>query len=288
MKKKLTVIGIISVVTVAVVAVGIGVNANQEKIYPRQEAYADSWYRKADAEPTKVIQTEEPVAQKEDVSAEKKESSSEQNDKELTYVITNGSDEANPLDIYQDENKNEYRYNQDGELDTYKQSFSNREVLGPDEEPYTEDGVVALARKYLNELYGERMRDMELDFSRFDGAELGYMVVFAKKYGVDGFIEHAGAMARIAQNGDLIISTIVPDLMEDFDEKRVADLTLQEVKDRSFPMFEKEQKNCAKGSAEIYSVQLVRENDGFALSVLIDYKTESGFEGSGKILLPIE
>lgn len=281
MKKKLAIIGIISVVTVAVVAVGIGVNANQERIYPRQEAYADSWYRKADAEPTKVIQGEDPVAQKEDVSAEKKETSSDKNGKELTYVITNGSDEANPVDIYQDKNKNEYRYNQDGELDTYKQSFSNREVLGPDEEPYTEEGVVALARKYLNELYGERVQDMKLDFSRFDGTDLGYMVVFAKKYGVDGFIEHTGAMARIATNGDLIISTIAPDLMEDFDQNRVADLTFETVKESILPAFEKEEETCVEGTAEISAVQLIRKDDDFILRVLINYELESGFDGKG-------
>ena len=131
MKKVITII-ILSVVVISLLSAGIVVAANYSDWVSSSKKYPDSWYTRENVAPAKTV------------SINGKE-------EQLTYEITNGSEEGNPLDVYRDENQNEYRYNQEGELDTYKQNFSNK-VPAAEGLSVAEKEIVARAEKYLSEL----------------------------------------------------------------------------------------------------------------------------------------
>ena len=283
MKKKI----IISITTVTVVLfvsiMGIVVGANYIKSFPREEAYPETWYRREDIDKTKKININESAKLEKEEETVKlstgEEKATGENEQELTYVITNGTEKTNPLDIYQDEDKNEYRYNQEGKLDTYKQNFSNKQtVVAAEDKVSDEDRIVELAWKYVTQLYGDRVTGFSLKSCRLHSEEMGYYVEFAKMYGKDGSISGAGVLAVVRVNGELGASTIHQDLLEDFEETRISDLTKEKIMESVVPKYEVAQSRAVAGTSEITGVQLIRKDGDFALRVLIKYTDASGNE----------
>ncbi len=285
MKKKI-IITIISIgIVVAISGVGIAVSASlvNKNPSPHSDAYPDTWYEKEEAAKKKtILMSESAKIERKDSSqdqpstksTEKMNSDPPKKEQVLTYVITDGSDEKNPLDIYQDENENQYRYNQSGELDTYKQDFVNMNEIPT--EGITEKEAVVLGWKYASQLYGTRVENFQLKQCRLQSEEMGYYVEFVRKYGVDNFISGAGVLTIVRKNGELGASTIGQDLMEDFDETCVKTLTKEEVYASVVPTFEKNHVGCVAGSSMITDVRLIRQDDEFVLRVFIEYKDSSG------------
>lgn len=294
MKKKVAITFVIGMFVV--VLLGIAVSANYTKTHPRQEAYADNWYQNPDAEPIKMITSQESAQLNKEQVLSKKESNAisdvsevvnkEKTTEKLTYSVTNKMEKENPLDVYCDSNMNEYRYNQDGELDTYRQSLSDKKDLPYGEDPCTKDECVTLAWAYLQKLYGERINGFSFKSIKPSGEN--YYVRFAKKYGENDFIVGATALAVIQPNGDLGGATISRDLMEDFNSTRVEKLTEQIVKDETLSSFEESQKGCVPGTAELSAVSLMRTETDFKLHLSFRYEIGNGAEQLGEYYYEID
>lgn len=268
-KKKITFI-VVAIVMCLFCAVGVSVYAGLENNRPSRSEMAvpDTWYERPDAEKEKTITKKEPSVSVND-AGDQTESDEEE---VLTYVATDGREKDNPLDVYEDENRNQYRYNQKGELETYRQGQT--ELLTGTDGSITKQQAIDLTWKQISQLYGERVNGFTLVSCTERSSNSGYDVVFGKTYGVDGFIVGARSGNEILLNGDFSYCTISDDLLEDFDSSLVKDLTQEQVKQAVVPEYEAKHPNIASGPIEVSSVRLVRKDGGFALQVVIVYEIE--------------
>ncbi len=202
-----------------------------------------------DAPKTKTIVAQEPIlASKEENKnqgvANPQESSSKTEperftEKELTYAATNNTSPDNLIDVYLDEDKAEYRFNSDGVLT----SFASPSILAKASDvaseykklgiaPLTEAQCVVLAKKHLSATYGkERFEQFELEIidSYLRGAGGGegtysryeyYTIVFAHKYGKEGFFNGLTASVSIITTDGSVYGSSMRDnsYYEDLDE----------------------------------------------------------------------
>ena len=232
---------------------------------------------------------------REDVQESKNVTTTDGTQKNATYAGTNGKDENNPIDIYEDENQNQYRYNQDGDLVAYRAGLSetttnsaesNNETFStssvendhhtltiPDDISVADQTILDFTWNYVCQTYNERINGFELLRFELRPGSAGYYVDFAKTYGANGFITGPLIANSLDLNGNLIYSAISDDLMTDFDASLVENLTQEQVYASVVPVFEEQNPGYAATPIEISSVKLVRQNDTFALQVVLKFQT---------------
>lgn len=282
MKKKIAIGCIIVALFVAFMALGIGVSANHTKVQSRRgAAYAGTWYEKNDIELVKNVDVKSTCLNKEAVLSTLNQESKISGDKkvteELIYVVTNKIQKDNPVDVYRDSKKNEYRFTQNGELNTYIQNYSERRDLAVGEEPCTKEDSIQLAWNYVQNLFGDRTKGFVLNYCDSGGQyNADYHINFAKKYGVDDFIIGPRILAIIQPTGDLSGATITKDAMEDFDPTLVKNLTKQMVVDWAVAEFEAKNLGHIPGSIGVEDFYLERFEDRFRLRVGVTWESETG------------
>lgn len=205
--------------------VGAGTERAQESHF--EAALPDNWYAREEAAESKIVETTDSG---QDV---------------LSYKGTTTDSTEAAVDVYEGEDRSQYRYNEDGELISYRAGLTEslpepekNQSAGMAQPSATiltsQDGVIIPARleitdpqhlqlvsrlwQYNCELYGERMNEMELAWFRViqNGDNLDYTVVFGKTYGQDGIILGKNVINTV-HNEEIRTSSISGDLLEDFD-----------------------------------------------------------------------
>ncbi len=231
----------------------------------------DTWYQREDIEKNKEITIFDPAEEQKEpassVQTENKEELSEK--KQLTYLGTDGSDEEFPLDIYLDEDKNQFRYNKDGEIDTYRKGYD--ETSNIETGDLTKEQALEKTKRFTAQLFGDRIKGFELIRCEARPSGGGYFVDFARKYGVNGFIHGAKCANEIQQNGEFAFCTLTNDLFEDFDPAWVENLTREQVLKKVATDYVAEHPEVDPAVIEMNGVDLLRKDDGFVLRALISY-----------------
>ena len=245
MRKKL----IITIATVSIVLMlvgsGILIYAGLENDRNIEEiTYSDARYERKDAEKTKTIQIDGTEGEKEKI---------------LDYSVTDSSGKTT-VDIYTDEDQNNYSYNQDGELVRYV-DHGESEIDGSVEE-LTETEAKSLAWKYALQLYGDRVDGFELILYRCSSALMGHEVFFAKTYGADDFVFGARAVVNVNLDGTLGSSSISKEETLLYDASLLQNLT----KDQILKKIETDLK-LPIGIVEISSARLIYEDDRYVIQV---------------------
>ncbi|MBQ8600143.1 MAG: hypothetical protein IJ407_02015 [Clostridia bacterium] len=238
----------------------------------------DNWYIRGNAPKNKVAITDNGTREN------------------VSYTDTNGNKPENPNDIYEDEEQNQYRYNQDGDLVAYRAGLSETETNSTessnetvsqfnivendtrtltisDNIPIADQMILNSTWNYVCQAYGNRVNGFELLRCELRPGTAGYYVDFAKTYGVNGFITGPLIANALDLNGNLIYSTISNDLMTDFDASLVENLTQEQVYASVVPTYEEQNPDYAATPIEISSVKLIRQNNTFALQVVLKFQT---------------
>ena len=274
-KKKTSVISVV-ILSLLLIIFGISITAQPERDPNKtvDRSFPDTWYQRKDIEQTKEISiTEETNSKTESTSPNSTNNTENKTDqstkKELTYLATDGSEKDYPLDIYVDEDKNQFRYNENDEIDTYRHGYN--ETFGITTGDLTKEQALEKTKQFIAQLYGDRIKGFELVRCEAQPSGGGYFVDFAKKYGVDGFIAGAKCRNAIQQNGEFSYCTLSNDLFKDFDSKSIESLTQEQVLKEVVSNYVADNPEIAPSSITMTSADLIRQDNGFALQVLISY-----------------
>lgn len=232
----------------------------------------NSWYQRNDAEKTKTISIVDVTPQNNNFSNARLISNSENGSKKitLTYLATDGSKTGYPIDIYEDEQKNQFRYNPDGEIDAYR--HGNNETANIRFGDLTKEQAANQTQQFITQLYGERIEGFELLRCVERSSNQGYFVDYGKTYGVDGFIVGAKSCNAIQLNGEFSYCTISDDLLTDFDPAVVENLTKEQVLKKVASEYVLSNPDVEISSINISSSRLIRQDNGFALQIVITYE----------------
>lgn len=277
--RKIILFSITSFAIIIVSCIGIYAKLENDKTPPALDTKkADGWFIREEIQENKTVTTINGTQ------------------KNATYTGTNGSEKNNPIDIYEDEDQNQYRYNQDGDLIAYRTGLSETEsntsessnktvsqfnivendtgtLTISDDIPIADQAILNSTWNYVCQAYGNRVNGFELLRCELRPGTAGYYVDFAKTYGVDGFITGPLIANALDLNGNLIYSTISNDLMTDFDASIVENLTQEQVYASVVPAYEEQKPDYATTPIEISSVKLIRQNNTFALQVVLKFQT---------------
>ena len=120
--------------------------------------------------------------------------------KTLSYKQTMVLSKGQQLDVYVDKEDIEYRYNQEGKL----QSICNRAALFEENEygPISEEQAIGIAREEGAFLYGNEFEDFSLEACKKKDTG-SYDVSFSIRYGEGGYILGPTISFTITESGEL-------------------------------------------------------------------------------------
>ncbi len=191
------------------------------------------------------------------------------NGTKLKYKETVVYSETSNIDVYIDENQNEYRYNLNGELVTFNaNAMAVDTVTGTiDKDAIIIDDIKALAPKYAVAIFGDDFNGYTMDNAEYYQSIGCYNVTFTKKYGEGNFIKGEHCFVQILPNGALRKCNISRDVDYDsFDAKRLEGITEKDITDFVKSQVEAKEKIA---SHEIYGIYLKYENNDFYIQASV-------------------
>lgn len=281
-KKRIMVILVAIAVLIAACCIGVYATKNYKNIIPEGGMYQ----KRIGAPKTKTFEVGE-LSQQPDVLS--KDTQVTDNYKEivnslsiaksgtkLKYKETVVYSETNKIDVYTDENQNEYRYNLNGELVTFNaNAMAVDTITGTiDKDTITIDDVKALAPKYAAAIFGDDFNGYTMDNAEYYQSIGGYNVTFTKKYGEGNFIKGEHCFVQILPNGALRKCNISRGIdYDDLDTQRLEGITEKTILD-----FVKTQVEAEKGIAsyEIYGIYFEYKENDFCIQASVSLTYDSG------------
>ena len=213
---------ILAVSVIAGLTVYAAVELDGEEKKP-ELAQTDEWVEREDV-PKTITFT--PKKTNEDGSDEKEpvSDSSEDGSKTLTYDTSRNLAPDDTVDVYKDENHDEYRFS-DGELTGY---YNNDTAPWEKKkaEPITEEKAIEIAKKHIEENYDVDLTPYELEVSyNSDYYNVRYVIYFGK----DGFISGPKIAVRVHESGEIIYSSNTARLHRGYDTDLLENLTMDEL-----------------------------------------------------------
>lgn len=203
--------------------------------------------------------------------AEVTPSATDDKSKTLTYETSRNVAPDDTIDIYKDENNDEYRFS-DGRMTGY---YNNETTpwTKKNADPITEEEAIAIAKKHIEETYGIDLSPYELEVSynneRYD---ISYIIY----YGKGNFISGPKITVRVHEKGEIIYSNNNARLYKGYDFSVFKDVT----KDELCAYVEKQLRATLNEhliSFEIQYAVIVEKDDRPILSLLVAVKRT--FEG---------
>lgn len=251
---------------------------------------------------------------REDAEKKKKVKTAEGEETTAKYITTDESVKDSPVDIYEDEGQNQYRYNEQGELIAYRAGIKETEISQKTEEESLNKGqntepeekeeaaaesietsdakelklaievdpenlpLIKASWEYVCETYGDRVVGFELVEFKENG--IGsidkFDIRFGINFGVGKFIY--GPKARVSWdfNGELSSSFCAEyeQLMRDLDRSLVDHITEQQILDKVKEDFGKEHSTIDLDSLQLRSVRMIQTDEGYKIRVPFQYDFE--------------
>ncbi|MBQ8892925.1 MAG: hypothetical protein IJ043_00770 [Clostridia bacterium] len=173
------------------------------------------------------------------------------------------------MDVYLDENQNEYRFNKNGTLTGYFKTQYMDEIKGADS--LSELKAIQIAKSHALELYGSILNDLPLDSCRYDESLAIYYILFSQKIGADDFITGAFCEIAVYTDGSIAYSNLInTEEFRDFDPACLSNVTLPVIDKYTYLQLNSIFPGNQMADYHIQQISLYKENDCYFLQIGIE------------------
>ena len=276
MKKYRSII-ILTVILIISTLICINVYANNEQL--NASFKTERYYVKTNNDKTRTFKLENEILPRTDQTLLSLPDTIEKNadlqiaksNTQLKYKNTVNYTNNLKLDVYTDENSNEYYYDQEGRFDGYSadRSLVNTVSTALESVKLTDEQLTELAFDYSKALLGDKASGFEIKNIRYDKTSNIYTASLVKKFGEGDFIVGPWIFVDVMANGTLVNCTPSRLYMyDDFDFKRLNGISEQMIEEyvnkQVYSTYSEDTEH------QIDTISLVKKNNKFYILAVTD------------------